>query len=63
MTPLTLEFFKVLGVLSGMAGFLERRAAKGSYMWNRERMTQARRQCSFSMDSGRRRSGRYASRL
>lgn len=61
--PLTLEFFKVLGVLSGIAGFLETRDAKGSYMWYSDRMTHARRQCSFSMDSGRRRRGRYASRL
>lgn len=61
--PLTLEFFKVLGVLSGIAGFLETRDAKGSYMWYSDRMTHARRQCSFSMDSGRKRRGRYASRL
>lgn len=58
-----LEFFKVLGVLSGIAGFLETRDAKGSYMWYSDRMTHARRQCSFSMDSGRKRRGRYASRL
>lgn len=56
-----MEFLKVLGVLSGMAGFLETRAAKGSYMWYKDRITRARRQRSFSMDSGRRRSGRAAS--
>lgn len=56
-----LEFFSVLGVLSGMAGFLEIRAANGSYIWYRDRITHARRQRSFSMDSGRRRKGREAS--
>lgn len=56
-----LEFFNVLGVLSGMAGFLEIRAANGSYIWYRDRITQARRQRSFSIDSGRRRKGREAS--
>lgn len=56
-----LEFFNVLGVLSGMAGFLEIRAANGSYMWYRDRITQARRQRSFSIDSGRRRKDREAS--
>ena len=44
-----------------MAGFLEIRAANGSYIWYRDRITHARRQCSFSIDSGRRRKGREAS--
>ena len=56
-----LEFFNVLGVLSGMAGFLEIRAANGSYIWYRDQITHARRPCSFSIDSGRRRKGREAS--
>lgn len=44
-----------------MAGFLEIRAANGSYIWYRDRITHARRQRSFSIDSGRRRKGREAS--
>ena len=36
-----LEFFNILEVLFGMAGFLEIRAADGSYMWSRDRITHA----------------------
>ena len=56
-----LEFFNVLEVLSGMAGFLEIRTADGSYILYRDRITHAWRQCSFSVDSGRRCKGREAS--
>lgn len=41
-----------VGVDSGRVGILETRKLKGSYRWKRERMTQARRQCILSMESG-----------
>lgn len=40
-----LEFFNVLEVLSGMAGFLEIRTANGLYISYRDRITHAWRQC------------------